>query len=96
MTRRDDTATAGEMLGEILDLVTGLGVMLLPALLLAVPGLILLLPLALLALPLVILAAPFVLIHYLRRHLAGRERGAIERADTQRNVRSRVTPTAAR
>ena len=93
MTRRDDTPTAGEMLGEIFDLVTGLGVMLLPALLLAIPGLILLLPLALLALPLVLLAAPFVLVHYLRRRLAGRER---VRADRQRTVRSRVTPTAAR
>jgi hypothetical protein len=94
MTRRDDMPTAGEMLGEILDLVTGLGVMLLPALLLAIPGLILLLPLALLALPLVLLAAPLVLIHYLRRWLAGRERDTSERADRQ--VRSRVTPTAAR
>jgi hypothetical protein len=96
MTRRDDTPTAGEMLGEVFDLVTGLGVMLLPALILAVPGLILLLPLALLALPLVILAAPFVLIHYLRRHLASRERDAIERPDNHATVRSRVTPTAAR
>ena len=69
MSSQDELPTTGEMLGEILDLVTGLGVMLLPALILAVPGLILLLPLALLALPLAILAAPFVLIHYLRRHI---------------------------
>jgi hypothetical protein len=67
MSRRDEMPTTGEMLGEILDLLTGLGVMLLPALILAVPGLILLLPLALLALPLAILALPFVLIHYVRR-----------------------------
>jgi hypothetical protein len=69
MTRQDDLPTTGEMLGEILDLLTGLGVMLLPALILAVPGLILLLPLALLAIPFVILAAPFLLIHYVRRLL---------------------------
>jgi hypothetical protein len=96
MTRRDDTPTAGEMLGEIFDLVTGLGVMLLPALLLAVPGLILLLPLALLALPLVILAAPFVLIHYVRRLLADRAEIADGRPEVHGSVRSRVTPTAAR
>ena len=69
MTRQDELPTTGDMLSEILDLITGLGVMLLPALLLAVPGLILLLPLALLALPLALLAAPFVLIHYLRRFM---------------------------
>jgi hypothetical protein len=67
MSAQDELPTTGEMLSEVLDLVTGLGVMLLPALILAVPGLILLLPLALLALPLALLAAPFVLIHYLRR-----------------------------
>ena len=67
MSSPDDLPTTGDMLSEILDLLTGAGVMLLPALILAVPGLILLVPLALLALPLVILAAPFVLIHYVRR-----------------------------
>ena len=67
MSSQDDLPTTGDMLSEILDLVTGLGVMLLPALILAVPGLILLLPLALLALPLALLAAPFLLIHYVRR-----------------------------
>ena len=66
MSSRDELPTTGEMLGEILDLVTGLGVMLLPALILAVPGLILLLPLALLAIPLAILAAPFLLFAYVR------------------------------
>ena len=66
MTRQDELPDTGDMVSEVLDLITGLGVMLLPALILAVPGLILLLPLALLALPLALLAAPFVLIHYLR------------------------------
>jgi hypothetical protein len=99
MSRRDETPTTGEMLTEILDLTAGLGVMLLPALLLAVPGLILLLPLALLALPLVVLAAPFVLVHYVRRRLASGGPGAgvaSGRAGAHGNVRSRVTPTAAR
>ena len=67
MSRRDDTPTAGEMFAEILDLTAGLGVMLLPALLLAVPGLILLLPLALLALPIALLAAPILLVRSVRR-----------------------------
>jgi membrane protein implicated in regulation of membrane protease activity len=67
MTSRDELPTTGEMLGEILDLLTGLGVMLLPALILAVPGLILLVPLVLLAIPFAILAAPFLLIYYVRR-----------------------------
>ena len=69
MTRQDELPTTGEMVNEILDLLTGAGVMLLPALLLAVPGLILLVPLALLALPLAILAVPFLLVHYLRRFI---------------------------
>ena len=59
MSSQDELPTTGEMLSEVLDLMTGLGVMLLPALILAIPGLILLLPLALLALPLALLAAPF-------------------------------------
>ena len=67
MSSRDDTPTFGEMLEEILDLVTGAGVMLLPALLLAIPCLVLLLPLLLLPLPLIILAAPFLLIRFLWR-----------------------------
>ena len=99
MSRRDETPTAGEMIAEVLDLVAGFGVMLLPALLLALPGLILLLPLALLALPLAVIAAPFVLVHYLRRRLASGGAGAgvaIGRADAHGKVRSRVTPTAAR
>jgi hypothetical protein len=83
MSSRDDLPTTGEMLSEILDLVTGLGVMLLPALILAIPGLILLVPLALLALPLAILAAPFLLILYLRRII-------------RRPRQSSSTPSAAR
>jgi hypothetical protein len=83
MTRQDELPTTGDMLSEILDLITGLGVMLLPALILAVPGLILLLPLALLALPLVILAAPFLLIHYIRRFL-GRPKQPASRTSVRR------------
>jgi hypothetical protein len=67
MSPRDQTPTTREMLGELLDLTTGLGVMLMPALLLAVPGLILLLPLVIPAIPLAILAAPFLLIRSVRR-----------------------------
>jgi hypothetical protein len=62
MTSRNEEPTAGEMLAEVFDLVTGLGVMLMPALILAIPGLILLVPLALPAIPLAMLAAPFLLI----------------------------------
>jgi membrane protein implicated in regulation of membrane protease activity len=83
MTRQDELPTTGEMVSEILDLITGLGVMLLPALILAVPGLILLLPVALLALPLVILALPFLLIHYVRR-LIRRPREPSSRATASR------------
>jgi hypothetical protein len=55
------------MLSELLDLITGLGVMLLPVVILAVPCLILLLPLALLAIPPALLAAPYLLYRALRR-----------------------------
>ena len=79
MTRQDELPTTGDMLSEILDLVTGLGVMLLPALILAVPGLILLVPLLLLALPLAILALPFVLVHYLRRFLRRPKQPSVRR-----------------
>lgn len=72
MSQHDETPTAGEMLEEILDLLAGLGVLLLPISLLAIPGLVLLLPLALLAIPFALLAAPFLLIHALRRRLAAR------------------------
>ena len=62
MSRQDETPTGGEMFAEIFDLLTGLGVLLLPISLLAIPGLVLLLPLALLAIPFAILAAPILLI----------------------------------
>ncbi len=92
MTSRDELPTTGEMLGEILDLLTGFGVMLLPALILAVPGLILLLPLALLAIPLAILAAPFLLIYYVRR-LIRRPRTPSSKASASR-PRVRAAGTA--
>jgi hypothetical protein len=76
MSSRDhDTPTNGEMLTEILDLVTGLGILLLPLIIFAIPCLILLLPLALPAIPLAILAAPYLLLRSARsrrgRPLAG-------------------------
>jgi membrane protein implicated in regulation of membrane protease activity len=74
MSRHDENPTAGEMLEEILDLLAGLGVLLLPISLLAVPGLVLLLPLLLLAIPFALLAAPVVLILALRRRLGARPR----------------------
>jgi len=67
MSSRDETPTVGEMLSEVLDLLTGLGVMLLPVIILAVPCLILLLPLALLAIPPVLLALPYLLFRAVRR-----------------------------
>jgi hypothetical protein len=67
MSPRDETPTAGEMLSELMDLITGLGVMLLPVIILAVPCLILLLPLALLAIPPALLAAPYLLYRAVRR-----------------------------
>jgi membrane protein implicated in regulation of membrane protease activity len=67
MSSRGETPTTGEMLEEIFDLVNGLGVMLLPAIILAVPALILLLPLVLLLIPFAILAAPCLLIVGWRR-----------------------------
>jgi membrane protein implicated in regulation of membrane protease activity len=66
MPPRDDTPTAGEMLSEILDLITGLGILLLPLIIFAVPALILLIPLALPLIPLAILAAPYLLYRWLR------------------------------
>jgi hypothetical protein len=67
MPPRDENPTVGEMLSELLDLLTGLGVLLLPLIILAVPCLILLLPLALLAIPPALLAAPYLLYRALRR-----------------------------
>ena len=72
-----DGPTVGEMLEEVIDLVTGFGVVLLPAFLIAVPGVILfvLLPAILLlvaaAIPVVVAAAvlvpPYLLVRALRR-----------------------------
>jgi hypothetical protein len=76
MSSRDETPTAGEMLEEILDLLTGLGILLLPISILAIPGLVLLLPLALLAIPFAILAAPFLLIRLVRRRRPSSPRAA--------------------
>jgi hypothetical protein len=67
MSSHDETPTVGEMLSEVIDLLTGLGVMLLPVLILAVPCLILLLPLVVLAIPPALLALPFLLFRALRR-----------------------------
>jgi hypothetical protein len=67
MSSRDETPTVGEMLSELLDLLTGLGVLLLPLIILAVPCLVLLLPLALLAIPPALLALPYLLYRALRR-----------------------------
>jgi hypothetical protein len=67
MSPRDETPTVGEMLSEVLDLLTGLGILLLPLIILAVPCLILLLPLVLLAIPPALLAIPFLLFRALRR-----------------------------
>jgi hypothetical protein len=76
MSPRDDGPTAGEMFSEVLDLLGGLGIVLLPLFPLALPALVLLLPLALLALPLAILGAPVLAIVALRRRrLAKREAG---------------------
>lgn len=73
MNETPPTPTLGEMLEELIDLGTGFGVALLPALLLAVPGIILfvVLPAILLlplVLPLVVIAAPpYLLARWLRR-----------------------------
>jgi fucose 4-O-acetylase-like acetyltransferase len=83
MSRADELPTTGEMLEESLDLLAGLGVLLLPISILAVPGLILLLPLALLALPFALLAAPFLLVHWLRG-LIRRPRGPRPAASARR------------
>jgi hypothetical protein len=56
-----DAPTTREMFEEVLDLITGLGVLLLPLSILAIPGLILLLPLALPLIPLALLVPPFLI-----------------------------------
>jgi hypothetical protein len=60
-----DTPTVGEIAEEVLGIVTGVGLILLPALPLAIPALVLLLPLALLALPLVLLGAVIAPVYFL-------------------------------
>src|SRR5829696_710967 len=76
MSRRDDSPTAGEMFEEVLHLLGGLGILVLPLFPFALPALVLLLPLALLALPLALLVAPVLAIVALRRRrLAKREAG---------------------
>jgi hypothetical protein len=81
---RDDKPTGGEMFEEVLELITGLGVMLLPVLLLAIPCMVLLLPLVLLGIPFLLLAAlltpPFLVVRALRHRSS---RGARAEALTQ-------------
>ena len=94
MPSHDENPTVGEMLSELLDLLTGLGVMLLPVIILAVPCLILLLPLALLAIPPALLAVPFLLYRALRRGFssgAGRPRPS-GRTGRLHHSRSRSRP----
>jgi hypothetical protein len=67
MSSRDDRPTAGEMFAEVFDLLTGVGVLLLPLMIFAIPGLILLLPLAVPAIQLAILAAPYMAFRAVRR-----------------------------
>jgi hypothetical protein len=77
---QSDGPTAGEMLEEVLDIVTGVGILVLPLIILAVPALVLLLPLLLLALPLaivpVILLPPYLVVRSLRRLRRARRRPA--------------------
>lgn len=87
MSPRDDNPTAGEMLGEVLDLLGGLGIVLLPLFPLALPAVVLLLPLMLLALPLALLAAPVLAIVALRRRQLARRT-----ADRRRQLKVDITP----
>jgi hypothetical protein len=77
--------SVGEMIEEVLNLVTGLGVMLLPVLILAVPALVLLAPLLLLALPLVLAGAVFAPVYLVIR--VARRRPAAT-SSRQRQVRA--------
>ena len=93
MRSRDEGPTPGEMLAEVLDLLGGLGILILPLFPLALPALIFLLPLALLALPLAILAAPFVLIASLlrrRRSRQGRDESSGAAGELQSHPRDRL------
>ena len=60
-SHQSEGPTLSEMLGELLDLSTGLGILLLPLGIMAIPCLILLLPLAVPLLPLALVAPPFLL-----------------------------------
>jgi hypothetical protein len=62
-----EAPTTSEMIEEVVDLSVGLGVMLLPALILAVPCAVLLIPLALPVIPLALLASPYLLYRGVRR-----------------------------
>jgi hypothetical protein len=87
MSPRDDSPTPGEMLNEILDLLGGLGIVVLPLFPFALPALILLLPLALLALPLALIAVPILAIRaVLRRRPVKRKAGRLQ------HVKVEVTP----
>jgi hypothetical protein len=69
MDNRRNGTTPGEMLGEIFDLLTGLGVLLLPLGILAIPCAILLLPLALPLIPLALLALPYLAVRAVGRRV---------------------------
>jgi hypothetical protein len=95
MADRSDGPTFGEMAEEIMNLVTGLGVMLLPALLLAIPALILLLPLALPLIPLALLALPVLLARAVWRRLGSGARESSERGGTETSARAIAPPDSA-
>ena len=69
-----DGPTAGEMVEEVVNIVTGLGIALLPLFVFAVPGLVLLLPLLVLVLPLAVPAALLAAAYALVRSIRGRPR----------------------
>jgi hypothetical protein len=88
------------MLEELVDLSAGLGVMLLPALILAVPGIILFIVLpGLLLLPLAIVAAiliapPYLLLRWFRRRGDRSKAGPHQREHLARAGRERTSTAA--
>jgi len=70
--RQAEGPTVGEMVEEVVNIVTGLGIALLPLLVFAVPGAVLLVPVLLLALPLAIAAAALAAAYLLVRSIRGR------------------------
>ena len=80
MPQSDESPTFGEMLAEVLDLMGGLGILVLPLFPLAIPCLILLLPLALLALPFVFAGGAFFAIRWALRGLRRLRRGSVSPA----------------